>query len=629
MNLVESPFEVVRNEPQDVRNKYLEGQPWKNYGYPGPFQSALTNYDKDMYTQNQQTAVATYPYIAEYPIQYQAAQYPTFNSNQFQPSVDCAQYGPIVPTMSPLIPTESGLEQQRYQSPQSSPVSISEEFKDTTLSDPCSQTGFGQITPQFDQGFPKCTATDNPLLDLKNRPVEHFSHNNMVPYFKKITQNMHSTGVPQAGDNNACDGVVVDGYANTSPFQRKLEYFTGCDETYTHKRELGPKFSPAEQQQGWVYGAPAFRPDLTRYKDSLKLRNNESPVEKQRVGPGIALDYSVPAEGGFQQFTRILPNNVSNYKANQLEGRIIAGKWFAAEHPTAQYTAGVNNNRPKSYLTQARRPTMPTKFFTNSPSAPDSRLTDYTPSANKGKQARSDTEPGGGFGQLIFDSKNPNETKACVSFGEAPVGVGTMKSHVPSQTQDRLSYHTIRETFKRGAAGYTEGKGFWECQDMEQGSHRWDLLGITKGATTDGPTRDGKYLNYTNRGDFNPYVINTTGTANINAGQWNPNSYEQPARVTRKETTAYSYAGQVNSLAKSYNLQPQDDPKVTRKETLAYSYHGNPTGSTNAQTTQYDDDLRVTRKETTGYAYHGNPLGSHAQPSDRFMYTGNTFFDVK
>jgi hypothetical protein len=34
------------------------------------------------------------------------------------------------------------------------------------------------------------------------------------------------------------------------------------------------------------------------------------------VGPGLKLDPKIPAAGGFHEFTRVLPNNVTNYKAN-------------------------------------------------------------------------------------------------------------------------------------------------------------------------------------------------------------------------------------------------------------------------------------------------------------------------
>lgn len=53
--------------------------------------------------------------------------------------------------------------------------------------------------------------------------------------------------------------------------------------------------------------------------------NNLSPVEKQLVGPGIGVDASVPATGGYQQLLRINPENVGVHRLTTLPGRINAG----------------------------------------------------------------------------------------------------------------------------------------------------------------------------------------------------------------------------------------------------------------------------------------------------------------
>jgi hypothetical protein len=373
----------------------------------------------------------------------------------------------------------------------------------------------------------------------------------------------------------------------------------------------------------------------------------ETPVEKQQVGPGIGLDYSVPAQGGFQQFTRVLPNNVSDYKANQLEGRVKAGKWIT-NHPTSQYIYGVKKDHPDLYMTQARRPTMRTKFYTNSPSGGDSRITDYTTTLNKGKQARPDTEQGAGYGQFnlteyIYDNSgklvqkeefnsgpfNSPKGMPCIDFSLAPVGK-TMKSHVPMPTQDLQSYNNIRETFKKGAAGYSEKLGFWECKDSTQGANRWDLImGPATGSVPEGIPHQGKYVNYTDRGDVNPYVINVTGTTQT-GGVWNPNSFQDQQKVTTKETTQYSFAGNPSgSNMKSYINTWSDLPKVTTQETTQFSHVGNPSGS-NMKTyiNTWDDDPKVTRKETTQFSHAGNAKGSVANNMDRGMYTGSDFFPI-
>jgi hypothetical protein len=634
------PFTIIHNEPTFVKDKYLEGVPWKNE-FPGPFEG-VTPEQQMMYANQQHNAVLNYNNISEKPLHDQAIKYNYFNAGL----PNCESYGSEVPMVPPVQTKYRGppqLTPQGIRLPMEESQNRIEDFKDNSITDPCNQTGFGSIVPKFNvmpkgindwapnesSVFPKCTSENNPLTDIENRPVEQFSHNNMVPFYgAKLTQNMNSTGVPQAGDNNTCD-AVRNGFADVTPWRDKLQTFTGCDEMYMHKREVGPMFSPAEQQTGWVFGTPAFRPDMDRYKESIYLRNNEAPVEKINVGPGIGLAYTVPAQGGFQQYTRILPNNVNDYKANQLEGRVNAGKWVLAEHPTSQYIEGVPNNKAVDlYITQARRPTMRTKFYNNSPSADDSRITNFTATVNRGKQARTDTEQGAGFGQLNFNgSKIENftdeNTNGCITFGQAPVG-RIMKSLVPAQPNNLSSYNTIRETFKRGAAGFKDGK-YWECEDRTQGQNRWDLFGPAKGSVPDQGPREGWYANFTDRGDINPFVINVTGTASKKGGVWNPNNFQDQQRVTMKETTTFSYNGNpTGSTNKPYENTWSDNPKVTKKETTEYAYNGNPTGSTNKPYENTWSDLpKVSRKETTGYSYAGNTKSGIPDITNRFMYDGN------
>ena len=736
------PFEVIHNEPQSVRNKYLEGEPYKGANFPGPFEG-LSQQEQAIAAAQQRSAVKSWHNIAEEPLAVQAAMYPSFNAGLS----NCEQYGQQVPMTPPVHLQQSpgppnaegiGLSQNimrqnpampwPYQVGQGSsngmptggldgegrfnkdrqsgsnhpkeqflPPGMNEaalagtynlpgvdrskesfsdmkmketfgdigvvDFKDESISDPCNQTGFGEIVPKFTQmpegvdawspnkgtSFMKCSEEGNPLTDIENRPVDQFSHNNMVPFYgSKLTQNMYSTNVPQAGDNNSCKGLV-NGFADVTPYRDKLQTFTGCDEMYMHKRETPRMFSPAEQITGWVFGTPAFRPDLDRYKESLWRRNNETPVEKQRVGPGIGLDYSVPAQGGFQQFTRILPNNVNDYKANQLEGRVKAGKWFT-NHPTAQYIHGVKKDKPDVYLTQARRPTMRTKFYNNAPEAGDSRLTNYSLSVQRGKQARSDTEQGAGFGQFnlreyVYDgsgkltpkkeefSSAPFQTAdgkmPCIDFGIAPVGK-VMGAVVPMPTQDLASYNNIRETFKKGAAGYDEKTGFWECTDSTQGANRWGLImGPAQGSVPNQETRQGKYINFTDRGDVNPFVINVTGTAQA-GGLWSPNSWQDQQKVTTKETTEYAYSGNPSgSNMKQYINTWSDLPKVTTKETTEYAHAGNPKGQQKVYQNTWSDLPKVTTKETTEYAHAGNAKAKNNNLMDRFMYTGSDYFPVK
>ena len=101
-------------------------------------------------------------------------------------------------------------------------------------------------------------------------------------------------------------------------FTSKLLYSIDCTigVCYSHYEIL------SEGITSWVFGMPNLEPDRDRYTDSIWRRNGEKPVESIQVGPGIGLDYTSPASGGFHQYNRIMPNNISDYKSNQLENRI-------------------------------------------------------------------------------------------------------------------------------------------------------------------------------------------------------------------------------------------------------------------------------------------------------------------
>ena len=85
--------------------------------------------------------------------------------------------------------------------------------------------------------------------------------------------------------------------------------------------------------------------------------NNLSPVEKQLVGPGLGVDPSVPAVGGFQQTFRVNPVNVGEYRLTTLPGRT---------GPAADVTGGrsatvgeLTHNKPETTaFLPSRRPAM-------------------------------------------------------------------------------------------------------------------------------------------------------------------------------------------------------------------------------------------------------------------------------
>jgi hypothetical protein len=121
-------------------------------------------------------------------------------------------------------------------------------------------------------------------------------------------------------------------------------------------------FTPKEKTTGYGYQygnntgpglALTRQKELEDLKQSVKYKTNEMPFEKIIVGPGLALGTEVPAAGGFQQYTRVVPDNITDYSANQLPGRVAGGKWIYSNAPTSQQP--VLKNRPNGYYSLCQR----------------------------------------------------------------------------------------------------------------------------------------------------------------------------------------------------------------------------------------------------------------------------------
>lgn len=492
--------------------------------------------------------------------------------------------------------------------------------------------------------IPANDPTSDFLLDIQTRPNTDFSHNNMVPFFgAKVTQNMAGTGVAQG---NYIDGVTVDsGSDQTTPFQGKLSTFTGLDDTYMHKRETGPMFSPAEQQTGWTFGQPQFREDEDRFTQSLTIRNDLVPVEPEMVGPGLDLDPSIPAAGGYHEFTRIMPNNVGAYKSSQLQGRVNMGKWVeGGELPTSypgigveselgKYTnsgPGVVKNRPNTFWDQARRPTMTTKAA----GLPNQEYlkADWDSSKKPNNAMRDQTSYG--YGDLVPKTNPLTESFANVDTGTLgyPNSYCVDFSPTVGITPSRpISMAGVRDpTFMSQDNNI---KSVADCNSQPIGNPG-------RPGAAPGNMMNNWYVNETDRGSINPTMILQTGVSGGGQPRWNNLSFRDGAKVTMKETNEYSYHGNPKRDEAGTTFYTYDDlPKTTMTEISEFSYHGNPKREeAGVKFYTYDDEPKTTMKETNQYSYHGNPdregaastfytYGDKPKPtikqSTEFTYAGN------
>jgi len=151
-------------------------------------------------------------------------------------------------------------------------------------------------------------------------------------------------------------------YLDDSDIQQRMEIYTGLRQKRDretlgkpNKTETLNLFTPAERTTtyGYQYGQGGPGLAITRQKEieelkrTIKFKTNEKPIEQIQVGRGIAVNPEVPAAGGFQQYTRVVPDNITDYNSNQLPGMVAGGKWAFSNAPTNQ--APVVKNRVNGY----------------------------------------------------------------------------------------------------------------------------------------------------------------------------------------------------------------------------------------------------------------------------------------
>lgn len=212
------------------------------------------------------------------------------------------------------------------------------------------------LTPQSIGSPNKINAKNNAgdpppeyTINATQRPVKDFVFNNMVPFFSGsgTKQDMRGTGVSQ-GNFNSNDFNL--GNDDKTPNNTWLSLSVGCDDTYMHKREAPDFFSPLERRdRNTIPGqsAESERPIRDRFTTSILTKNDESPFEQIKVGPGINIDPSMPNDGlGFNSglTTQIRPNNTDAYRLTQLPGRVSGTKYQASNLPTAMPGIGPSFN---------------------------------------------------------------------------------------------------------------------------------------------------------------------------------------------------------------------------------------------------------------------------------------------
>ena len=85
-------------------------------------------------------------------------------------------------------------------------------------------------------------------------------------------------------------------------------------------KDIAPSFADVVPNGSrFPFGQPVYQTDGSREPVTNKM-NNVTPADKKYVGRGLGLSPETPASGGFQQFFRILPNNMNEERLTTLSG---------------------------------------------------------------------------------------------------------------------------------------------------------------------------------------------------------------------------------------------------------------------------------------------------------------------
>ena len=291
---------------------------------------------------------------------------------------------------------------------------------------------------------------------------------------------------------------------------RRLGTFTGVNNIdYRPKQEV--EATPPVKDLTNIYGT-TFQPEVHRYQHYITSgkNHNVSPVEKQYVGPGLGIDPSQVADGGYHSLFRILPDNVNGYRKNNFGGTVVHGN-------SAVHKRTYNDFENTRCLENA-------KLTDQEMAALGARGNDAPHGAVSGQSVRSEQVLPG------FRTENRNCYPGAAGFTSA----GAYQVPGTTRTSDRTAGHVTGGAFRGLDAGYSQASFLTNATERETANcHRTNVAGNQFGTYTQGAD-DAKG---TLRGQCNTTEGHLTGNAYVSGYR------DYDAKPTHKQNTLCSYTG--------------------------------------------------------------------------------------
>ena len=404
-----------------------------------------------------------------------------------------------------------------------------------------------------------------------------FTHNNMVPFFGgSVTQNTSETA--------------------NSPL---LETFTGNNKYHIDKKERTPLFNP-EKNMYHVHGSPNMSSEMYDRMIPSRFKNNESPIEKQNVGPGLNQGYVTAPSGGFQQAdTRqyILPKTTDELRtANNpklsFKGVIVPGKHMVTK---SGKIGKVNKNQPDTfYINSPCRYNVTTGAFVREKSRPI-EIVKCTARQSTSSAYQGSAGPAGKKG----DRQIPLYRQSC-----KPVYKTQSTRNLNQTGQWDIPEGEVETNFDYGkSTTYIDPT---EREVTESRTHISNINTYVKAITA--PIQD---IFKTSRKEN--FIGNERQSGNFSVQIPNKQTIYDPndvARTTIKETNIHdNRSGNLSGPSRIIVYDPNDIARTTIKET---NINDNRTGNMRSGVSQlpaYDpnDTTRTTIKETN---IHDNRTGN-------------------
>ena len=416
------------------------------------------------------------------------------------------------------------------------------------------------------------------ISKLTGTVIENFDHNNMTPFFGgSIKQNLdeHAT-------STICD------------------VFTGNDKNYKEKVEIAPMFKPTTNVSN-VYGSQSL--DSNNYQRYIvgNIRNNETPIEKEYVGPGLNDGYTSSPSGGIQQASTrdyVIPKKTNELRVKtnpklSFNGRIVSGKKISRTGKTGV----VEKNRPDSFSVWSKD-----RLFT-------------TKGDCTGPKQRS---------KVIIKCNNRKTTELKSRVG--PAGPTVYKAKRSKYGETAPSFKNLLDTF-----GFRNMfSDYWDSIVDDYGRECIELRNTDKKKCNDNDPTNGFVKNKTSyyvRNGQGPrftrktnVVGNSRWASNIQTPHnrhkiYNPNDV---AKTTIKETNIHDSSKlnlKSNKPANHQVKDPNDIAKTTVKETtFLENYVNNPKKKKETGYLIKADNIKAgtTHRETTLTDYTGDAKGEES-----------------